>query len=269
MKYENELRTINTQEKAYLLGFMYGDGCISKYLKKDSKNYIYATRISININDCDLINKLHEEFQFFNIGTFDYKIYNENTGEQISLTKQSKELYNDFLLNGLYPRKSYENKNLLKLPNIVDVLMPHFIRGFFDADGSVYTQTNRPNLIRIEFCSVSKSFIYELNDYLKELDINSWEITETNYIDKQSLYKITFTRTEETMKLINYMYKDANIKMERKAIKCLEYKPVDKVADRGLLCIICDKPITKNGTRGNSIRYKCKHCGNNSSIKIV
>jgi hypothetical protein len=269
MKYNNELKRIDTQEKAYLLGFMYGDGTITTYKEKTGR-IRFLIKISINDFDTDLILALKQLFPFFNTGNFDYSIYGKNTGKQISISKSSKELYQDLMSNGLYPRKSYENKELLKMPTIANELLPHFIRGFFDADGSVYTQKNRPNLIRIEFCSVSKTFAYELDTYLKNIDVCSWEVTPVlpKGKSKQMLYKITFTKTEETVKLIEYMYNGSTIGLERKAKKCLEYKPVDKVSDRNMTCPKCgSNRITKNGIRNGNNRYVCQECKKGFTVK--
>ena len=265
MKYNNELRVINTQEKAYLLGFLYGDGTITTYKEKTGR-IRFITKISINKTDVKLINCLYKEFPFLNEGEFDYSVYNENFGKQSSLTKSSKKLYDDLILNGLYPRKSYENKDKLKLPNIDNKLMSHFIRGFFDADGSVYTQKSRPNLIRIEFASVSYKFLNEINCYLKNIGINSWRITPKK--GKQICYQLSYNKTIDVQGLINFMYNNANIKMERKTIKCLNYKPVDKVLDRNMTCKFCGSHfINKNGNRGKCTRYECKDCGKGFSIK--
>lgn len=271
MKYNNEFRVIDTQEKAYFLGFMYGDGTITTYVESDER-IRFLTKISININDVNLINTLHENFPFLNIGGFDYSKYNKNNNKQVSLAKSSKKLYDDLLLNGLYPRKSYENKDKLNIPDIDDKLMPHFIRGFFDADGSVYTQASRKNLIRIEFTSVSKTFITQLNDYLMKHHINSWKIREKLPTGKgnEICHAIEFIKTLEVLKLIGFMYKDANIKLERKAEKCLSYKPVNKVKDREICCSKCgSNKVWANGQRAKSMRYQCQVCYKGFSIKNV
>lgn len=271
MKYKNELKVIDTQEKAYLLGFMYGDGTISTYVT-DKGNKRYTTKISVQIGDSDLIYRLKDNFTFFNVGKFDYSKYNESSAKQIYIRKDSKMLYDDFMLNGLYPRKSYENKDLLKLPDIDDSLMSHFIRGFFDADGSIYTLASRKNLIRIEFVSVSKTLITELNSYLKKHHINSWKIREKppKGDSIQMCYAIEFIKTSEVLKLIELMYKDANIKLERKAEKCLTYKPVNKVKDRSIHCPKCgSNKVWVNGQRNKSMRYQCQICLKGFSIKNV
>lgn len=271
MKYNNELKVIDTQEKAYLLGFLYGDGTISTFTEKTGR-IRYLTKISISTDDKDLILQLKKCFPFFNLGKFDYSKYNKNSGKQISLAKSSKELYNDLLLNGVYPRKSYENKNKLRLPNINDSLISHFIRGFFDADGSVYIRAKRKNLISIEFCCVSLEFLININSYLKSININSWNIItkQPKGRGKQIYYILSFIKTSEILKLINFMYKDANIKLERKADKCLNYKPINRILDRNMNCSQCNSnKIIRNGTRGNSIRYKCQNCGKGFSVKNI
>jgi len=269
MKYNNELKRIDSQEKAYLLGFLYGDGTITTYKEKTGR-IRYLTKISVNIIDKDLIYQLREYFPFFNVGNFDYSKYNENSKKQIYLSKSSKELYEDLLSNGIYPRKSYENANELRLPNIKSELIRHFIRGFFDADGSVYRRAKRRNLIVIEFSCVAKEFIYEINSYLKTHDMKSWKIIvkPPKGKGKQTYYNLSFIKTSEILKLIKFMYNDSTISLKRKAEKCLNYKPVNKVLDRNMCCSTCNSPnILKNGERNNSIRFKCKDCGKGFSIK--
>jgi transcription elongation factor Elf1 len=64
------------------------------------------------------------------------------------------------------------------------------------------------------------------------------------------------------------MYKDANLSLKRKADKCLQYKPVDRILDRDMICMTCDSQnIIRNGVRNNMIRYKCKDCGKGFSMK--
>jgi DNA-binding transcriptional regulator WhiA len=270
MKYSGEFKTIDNQTKAYFLGFMYGDGTITNYKEKSGRER-FLTKISINETDKDLIDKLHSAFPFMNKNIFDYSKYNPNSNIQHSLAKSSKELFNDLLLNGVYPRKSYENKDKLRLPEIEDKLIPHFIRGLFDADGSVYTRTKRKNLITIEFACASYEFINDINIYLKSINIHSWRIIDKKPTGKgrQIYYILQFNKTSEILKLINFMYNDATIYMDRKHKKCITYKPVDKVGDRDMNCMYCESNrVQRNGVRGKSIRYKCTDCGKGFSIRI-
>lgn len=269
MGYNSELKIIDTQEKAYLLGFLYGDGCISTYVEKTGR-IRYLTRISISEDDKKLIDKIYNQFPFFCYGEYDFRKHNSNSTKQVSISKSSKELYSDLVLNGLYPRKSYENKDKLHLPNINDNLIPHFIRGFFDADGSIYIRAKRKNLISVEFCSVSLELLTDIDSYLKNININSWKIItkEPRGKGKQVYYILSFIKTSEIQKLIDFMYDDATIYLERKAKKCLEFKPVDKVSDRNLCCPRCNSTkVWSNGVRNKSTRFKCHECNKGFSIK--
>jgi intein/homing endonuclease len=269
-KYNDELKIIDTQEKAYLLGFMYGDGTITTYKEKTGR-VRFLTKISISKTDEDLIFSLKKYFSFFNLGDYDYVKYNSNCGKQKSIAKSSKELYTDLLLNGVYPRKSYENKDKLHIPNITPDLISHFIRGFFDADGTVYIPVKRPNLLSMGFSSVAKEFIYEIDSYLKCIGINSWKIRDKHPLKgRQTCYELIYNETSEILKLIDFMYKDANISLKRKADMCLNYVPVNKVLDRNMTCGCCGSHrIKQNGVRGNSTRYLCLECNKGFSLKNI
>ena len=89
MKYNNELKVIDTQEKAYLLGFLYGDGTISTFTEKTGR-IRYLTKISISTDDKDLILQLKKCFPFFNLGKFDYSKYNKNLFTSAELSKINK-----------------------------------------------------------------------------------------------------------------------------------------------------------------------------------
>lgn len=271
MKYNNELKAINTQEKAYLLGFLFGDGTITTYVEKTGR-IRFLTKISISKDDEDLIWDLKKYFPFFNVGEFNYSKYNKNSNSQKSISKSSKELYNDLLFNGVYPRKSYENASKLKIPNIEILLIPHFIRGFFDADGTIYSIKNRKNLRGMEFSSVSKELIESIDNYLKSLKIYSSNIIAKQPIGKngQVCYNLIFNRTNSIINLIAFMYNGSTISLKRKSDKCLSFTVVDKVLDRNMTCPNCQsRKVTKNGTRGNSRRYVCELCKKGFSQKIM
>jgi hypothetical protein len=57
-----------------------------------------------------------------------------------------------------------------------------------------------------EFCSVSLSLLTEINMFLKSKNINSWKITskEPKGRSKQTYYILTYVKTDEIIKLINF-----------------------------------------------------------------
>jgi len=268
MKYNNEFKLIDTQEKAYFFGFMYGDGTITTY-EEGNGRIRYLTKISISIDDSKMIQQLQKTFPFFNLGEFDYSKYNLNCKKQISISKSSKELYYDLIGNGLFPRKSYENANNLHMPDISDELIPHFIRGFFDADGSVYRRAKRKNLITIEFCSVSKEILIDINNYFISKNIESWKIIEKKHVEgRQICYVLQIIKTSEILKCVELMYTNSTISLKRKSDKCLNYIPANRILDKHMNCPYCNSNlIVRGGIRGKSTRYECKNCKKGFSLK--
>lgn len=262
MQYNNEFQKIDTEAKAYFLGLMFADGCISNKVKN------YQKCIRLSITDSQLIDDLYEYFPFFHKEEFDFSKYNKNSQVQYGLRKTSVKMFEDLVSNGLFERKSYENKIYLRIPNIDMSLKHHFIRGFFDGDGSINISTKRPNGRRIEFCSVSRELIQEIYDYLKDNGIEFYNIREKSN-PAQKLYTMEACKTEIVLKFYNFLYKDANVYLKRKFDKFQNLRLVDR-KENNPKCPTCGDRCLKGTARKNknsiSHRYKCKSCNKMFSI---
>lgn len=127
---------IDSEEKAYLLGFFIADGCM---IKEEKENGSYSYRFSINnsIDDEDIV-KLFQKFicPYKNI---EYK--NNQNGvknhrkEQSIIRWTSKHMFEILESYNIHPRKTYDNNFDIPDNLIPDHLLRHFIRGFFDGDG--------------------------------------------------------------------------------------------------------------------------------------
>ena len=111
---------IDTEEKAYWLGFLYADGCVGS--KED--------KVELGLAEKDL--KHIEKFRdFMNITN---KIsYREKT-KSYRMSFRSAKCKQDLIDKGCIPKKSL----ILDFPNENQVpkhLIRHFIRGYFDGDG--------------------------------------------------------------------------------------------------------------------------------------
>ena len=118
---------IDTEEKAYWLGFLYADGSVGS--KED--------KIELGLAEKDL--KHIEKFKtFMNINN---KIsYREKT-KSYRMSFRSAKCKQDLIDKGCIPKKSL----ILDFPNENQVpkeLQRHFIRGYFDGDGSISTPKN-------------------------------------------------------------------------------------------------------------------------------
>lgn len=120
---KNIFHIIDTEEKAYWLGFLYADGYVSKY------NQI---EVSLSLEDEEHLIKLK---QFINTNTNIIK-----DEHRCRLLFCSKELANDLAQLGCVNNKSL----ILQFPTEQQVpqeLIRHFLRGYVDGDGCLcYTK---------------------------------------------------------------------------------------------------------------------------------
>ncbi len=202
----NYFKNINTPEKAYWLGFIYADGCL---YKRDNHEGLLS--ITLKSTEDNILIMFKNDIESENPILYGKCKKDENKyTEYTNLAIVSDILFNDLYNLGCKPGKTY---NLEKLPNIDNLLLPHFIRGFFDGDGSIYKIKNK--YIRYGFSIVGTSnFINNLNNYLS----NELSIKFGLYKDKRSkdLYSMRTTKRKELIKLYNYLYNNATRYLKRK-----------------------------------------------------
>lgn len=266
MNYNNEFSTIDTFEKAYLLGLFYADGCLSDN----------TASVSIIKEDAYILEELRVLFPFFNL-----RDYKQRNSHMSILSKGSKHICSDLIKHGLCTRKSFENKELLRYPVLSQELMGSFIRGFFDGDGSVYTPNSRLNIKIVELVSVSHNFILHLKERLAILGIHSiFSERLPNKDRKQILYRLLISKSSEVIKFRELIYSDkSTIYMKRKkdrlnnlALLSDSRKKDINDLNRALICPYCSSDqVIFNAVRqmrwGIAQRCKCKECNRSHTIK--
>jgi hypothetical protein len=114
---------INTDEKAYWLGFLFADGCVRK-----NNNGI---SIAVHPKDIELLIRLKTILNLSN------KIQLRPQPLAV-LQFENKKIHEDLIKHGCVPKKSL----VLNAPNINDRFSMSFIRGYFDGDGTIYKRAN-------------------------------------------------------------------------------------------------------------------------------
>lgn len=206
-------KTIDTEEKAYWLGFIYADGYVS----------IRGERGSLEIGLAE-IDRSHLEKFCKSIGMKNKHIRSkkvklaEKTFDACRLNVSSYEIARD-----LVNLKCFETKSLiLEFPTFKEVpkdLMRHFIRGYIDGDGTVGFYGGVAHVSAIG----TRIFLKGMLDFLNS-EIKDFGSTNTNAGDKRLQNEITtsFSKTANKAKqLLNYLYKDSSIHLDRKYEKYL------------------------------------------------
>jgi intein-encoded DNA endonuclease-like protein len=206
--YQRQFEHINTEEKAYWLGFLYADGNVATTR--------HATSLGLALVDKDHVQK----FADF-VSKEHYKVKFDHFRARFNVG--SKAMKKDLIRLGCVPRKS----NILKFPDKNQVskkFQRHFIRGYFDGDGCM-SITLHANLHKKDRLSMTlgilgtHEFIRDLHQCVK---INNAYIVLANKRSTANCYQATYKK-DQTDFLLEYMYKDCNIYLKRKFDKVVKY----------------------------------------------
>lgn len=199
---ENFFENINTERKAYWLGFIYADGNVFKN----------RLRIEIQEEDKYLLEELNKDLGSnnkigLNTSTHKYKGYIINK-RNVYVGYCSEKLISDLNKYGVIPNKTFK---LNKVPVLPNELIRHFIRGYFDGDGTVYIDKDG---IKFGF--------YGQHDFLQDIKkilVNELDLSNRKIHDKETVSMITFSRKQDLINFYDYIYKDATIYLKRKKEK--------------------------------------------------
>jgi hypothetical protein len=189
---EEYFSTIDTEDKAYWLGFLYADG----YVLEKNKTLIAG----ITLKDLDHIEKFKSDIKSTHLiknaktkNNYSFNIYNTNF---------SRHLVNQ----GCIPRKSFK----IEFPKLKDTLENHFIRGYFDGDGSV-SATDKT--LQLTICCASEKFLFDLVEKMKiNANLKRYKI----YKRKDGLLIYVNSSGEDILNIRKYLYKNSTTFLGRK-----------------------------------------------------
>lgn len=199
---ENYFDSIDTPNKAYVLGFLYADG----------HNSIHKSTITMSLQEEDkqILELIREELgstkpleylDYANKHDFGYHYKN-----QYRLIVFSKHMCESLEKIGMVSNKSL----VLEFPNIPEELYSHFIRGYFDGDGTINKKTGSFGIIS------TKNFVSKVKEILENsLNITGGIIYESSNHNGIT-YDLHFHKQYETRKIYNWIYDNAEMYLARK-----------------------------------------------------
>ena len=196
---ENFFDVLN-EKSSYWLGFLYADGYVRM---KDGK----SGELKLKLKDTD---KCHIE-KFLKHLECDkpIKCGVDNKSKFCSVT-----VYSNLLVNRLFELGCLNNKTQkIRLPILDSNLMNHFVRGYFDGDGSISKVKKRPNSFIVSICS-NIEFNRELLNFLgygKDFLFENYSV-------------IKIWKLMDIVNFRDYIYKNSETFLERKLIKFKEIK---------------------------------------------
>ena len=198
---------IDTESKSYWLGFMYADGYIT-----NSSNQ-KQVGLALGLDDRDHLELFKSHIQ----ASYPIKEYTTNSFgtpvKYVRLLMTSDGLYTDLVEKGVIKNKSLT----LTFPTNQKVppeLMNHFIRGYFDGDGS-FSKHSSGYIVKI--CG-TKEFLHSLSDVIGFPDRS---LTKRKQDTKNS-WCLEIGGRLQVLQISRYMYDQATIYLPRKYQRYME-----------------------------------------------
>lgn len=201
---EDYFKIINTEDKAYWLGFIYADGFI------ESKRKHGAQKLGITLSNVDKehLVKFKTAIKATN-PVLDYQGSGYNQAGMFSkILLTSNQTVDDLKALGVIENKTYD----LTFPDFIDEsLLHHFVRGYFDGDGSInyYTTSTGYRKYQIGFTG-SLEMIEGLNKFFNK---------ECSIRKKGNAYQVNYGGVNEVHKILERMYDHATVCLDRKKVK--------------------------------------------------
>lgn len=198
-------KNIDTEEKAYWLGFIFADGCINQKFSKNGNIKSMNLEIVLQAKDEKHLVKFVKSLQsthpikYKSVGNGAYRVYITST-----------EICRDLIKLGCTPRKSLT----VKFPRLDSHLIKHFIRGYSDGNATISTRT------RYILSSGSYAFL----EYVQTHFIEELKVTRVTLRKDSRNNNIQYEKSKsDTLKILDYLYSNATVYLDRKYNKAIAY----------------------------------------------
>lgn len=200
---ESFFETIDTEEKAYFLGWMLSDGYVVK-----PKNKGYVIGIDLQIEDKYILEHFREVIKLDKSAPLlDQVRRNCSANNRIKESYQSRLAFRsnkmaaDLSKYGVVPHKSHT----VRFPyGVGEEMVHHLIRGLFDGDGCISGRT-------ISFAGNKKMMLD-----VREILHNSINIAYNMIYDNTFCFHFTFSSKKDVENFYHYLYDNATIFLKRK-----------------------------------------------------
>ena len=201
---EDFFENIDTEEKAYWLGFIYADGYIQ--LRKDGADRL---GITLSAEDITHLEKFKKDIKATNpIRTYHGSGYN-STGSYSKIELVSQKTVNDIKNKGVVESKTY----ILKFPDnnqVPEHLLRHFVRGYLDGDGCISKTTRK----KYDYATFSIGFTGTA-DVLKGI-LSFLGKRDAKIFRSKNVYGVNIGGNKQLRGMLGCLYDNAKVYLPRK-----------------------------------------------------
>lgn len=221
IEHANYFENIDTEAKAYFLGFIYADGYVAK--RRDDSG---AMGISIGVKDRGLLEALRKQIGCEHpINEYEVKSGYNVGGKYCRLFIISGKLYGDLINQGVVHNKT----DILRPPeNVPQNLLRHFIRGYMDGDGSIkITDTeNTAKTFEVNFCGTDAMLDF-ISEYLFSNGLINKILPKRKRAKGQIVSNINYGGNFQSQRVLDHLYNDSHYFLPRKFKRYLDLKQLN------------------------------------------
>jgi len=217
-----DFSVIDSELKAYLIGFFYADATLSEY--------VISVRLSIKDKAHleKLANILDKPTSIKDVKNKNGKIY-----KAIGFNICSKQTVDSLRKIGFVVNKTYQIDDVV-FNNVPDNLKRHFARGFLDGDGTIFFSKwkdkkhnwNRNPRCSVGFVSYNSRLLETIKNWLQQvLNLEDKNIKSDNFEDlekNEKYWRLIYSGNRVSKKILDLLYDNSTIYMDRKYEKYLE-----------------------------------------------
>lgn len=198
---------IDREDKAYFLGFLFADGHVS------SSSTSFRTTIKLNRKDRPIL-------ELFSNFLYRKNLVKDAPQDCCYLEFSSKQIRSKLIFYGCTPKKSLT----LKFPDVLPKeMIHHFMRGYFDGDGSATLYKNKlGNLEGKAVITSTKEFCQKYKEIIKEelqIDCNYYSDSRILNSGNKITVNLNISGNLKFVSFYRFLYKDATIFLARKKEK--------------------------------------------------
>lgn len=215
----NYFDNIDTEIKAYLLGFFIADGWLN----------VGNSRFGLQIKEEDniVLHYIKNEFVNGSVISTKNRTTETVTRKNISTIRWTSSHMKDIFMNKykILENKTYDKTFMFPFEEIPEHLIRHFIRGFFDGDGC-FSKIRQS--LSITIISTSLNFLNQIAKYFTNLSEGINEVIREINGKTTNYYTLNFNfertdKPEKVLKIYNYLYDDSELYLIRKKDKIESY----------------------------------------------
>ena len=202
---ERYFQTIDSEIKAYLLGFIFTDGNV--FVKEHGDSKITQVSLTVKEEDRYILEILKKELNT------NRNITSDGRGS-LTLSVRSNVMGEDLAKYNIVPNKSL----IIRFPNDIESInkyLNHFLRGVFDGNGSIQFRTTEKHTKFSVGLSAGNPEVLEQVRNILSLKLDVFPVKVYVYSNKHTCM-ITWQSFRDMIKICEYLYKNSTIYLKRK-----------------------------------------------------